>query len=76
VEREIKERRREEISDPADICRHPHWIFQSLITGLKNLMEPDNAGPFILLKMAGYGIMHHGLQFLVIVGLGKDRVAG
>ncbi|HIJ07562.1 MAG: hypothetical protein XE11_0798 [Methanomicrobiales archaeon 53_19] len=48
----------------------------SLITGLKNLMEPDNAGPFILLKMAGYGIMHHGLQFLVIVGLGKDRVAG
>ncbi|GAA5261829.1 hypothetical protein KTGMC3_P0533 [Methanocalculus sp. MC3] len=38
-------------------------------------MEPDNAGPFIFLKMAAYGIMNHCLQFFEIISLGKDRVA-
>ncbi|WP_346866330.1 hypothetical protein [Methanocalculus sp. MSAO_Arc2] len=74
VESEIKERRREEISDEADVCRHPHSITHSFIPWLKNLVEPDNAWPFILLKMAGNGIMHHCSQFFEIVGLGIDRV--
>lgn len=38
-------------------------------------MEPDNAGPFIFLKMAADGIMHHCSQLFEIIGLGIDGVA-